>query len=260
MSYLSVLFLCLFVLSSCTTSPTGRKQLKLIGSGQMDQMGYQSFQELKKQSKISHSKKFNSYVQCISVPLLRSMGQDPKQWEIKVFEDSSLNAFALPGRKIGIHTGMIEFAANQDQLAAVVGHEIGHVLAEHSNERLSQEIVLKYGIDVLQGQLDDPNSKKSQMILGGLGLGSKIGVLLPFSRKHESEADILGLQYMASAGFDPRQAAELWKKMKANSKGNTPEFLSTHPSNSSRIRTLNEQAPKYFEAYKSVTNKPKCLL
>ena len=98
------------------------------------------------------------------------------------------------------------------------------------------------------------------MILGGLGLGSKIGVLLPFSRKHESEADILGLQYMASAGFDPRQAAELWKKMKANSKGNTPEFLSTHPSNSSRIRTLNEQAPKYFEAYKSVTNKPKCLL
>jgi predicted Zn-dependent protease len=238
----------------------GRKQLKLIGSGQMDQMGHQSFQELKKQSKVSGSEKYNSYVNCIAKPLLLSMGQNPSQWEIRVFQDDSLNAFALPGNKIGVHTGMIEFAANQDQLAAVVGHEIGHVLAEHSNERLSQEIVLKYGIEALQGQLDDPNSKKSQMILGGLGLGSKIGVLLPFSRKHETEADLLGLQYMAKAGFDPRQASELWKKMKAKSSASTPEFLSTHPSNSTRIENLSRQAPKYFQTYQNVTKKPDCKL
>ncbi len=233
-----------FILSSCSTSPTGRKQLNLMSEKQMNQMGEQSFAELKKKQNVKKDPKVNQFVECVSKAVLKGAGEKPEDWEIKVFEDKTPNAFALPGNHIGVHTGMLDIIQNPAQLAAVIGHEIGHVKANHSNERVSQNMVAQTGLvaaNVLIGQ----DSEKDKLLLASLGIGAQVGFLLPFSRKHEEESDRLGVQYMAKAGFDPKQAAELWKQMAKNSKGAPPEFLSTHPSNQSRIEDLTEYAKKY---------------
>jgi predicted Zn-dependent protease len=143
---LSGILLIVFVLCGCASSPTGRKQLTLLGSGQMDQMGDQSFEELKKKQPQSKDPKQTQYVRCITDRLLTTMGENPSEWEILVFKDESPNAFALPGKNMGVHTGMLSLAKNQHQLAAVIGHEIGHVLANHGNERVSQGLLAQAGL------------------------------------------------------------------------------------------------------------------
>lgn len=252
----SYFILCLF-LFACSTSPTGRSQLTLMPSDQMSQMGDTAFQEMKKTQPVSNDSQKVQYVKCVTNRLLQAMGENPSEWEIKVFKDDSPNAFALPGKNIGVHTGMLDLVNNQHQLAAVIGHEIGHVIADHGNERVSQNLVAQAGLtaaDIALGR----DSKNDQIIMAALGLGAQYGVLLPFSRKQESEADHLGLEYMAKAGFDPREAAELWKLMKQKAGGSPPEFLSTHPSPASRIQELSQLAPKYMQTYQAVENKPQC--
>lgn len=247
----------IFLLSlSCSTTPTGRQQLNLIGSSQMSSLGDSSFQKLKQEKPLSQDPQQNKLVKCITTRLLKTMNENPAEWEIQVFKDSAPNAFALPGNNMGIHTGMIKLANNQSQLAAVIGHEIGHVLAEHGNERMSQGLVAQAGLtaaDLFLGK----STKEDQMILAALGIGAQYGVLLPFSRAQEREADRLGLKYMAEAGFDPRQAAELWKLMSQQG-GSPPEFLSTHPSPQSRIDDLSSRANNYLAIYQAVENKPNC--
>lgn len=241
---MKTLFLLIPILIACSTTPTGRSQLTLMSSGQMNSMGAQSFEDLKKKMKIDRSSKNNQVVTCISHKLLKAIGESPSKWEIVVFEENTPNAFALPGNKIGVHTGMMKLAQNQHQLAAVIGHEIAHVKASHGNERVSQNMVVQGGLlaaSIYYGS----SSKKNNLILAGLGLGAQVGVLLPFSRSHETEADRLGLRYMAKAGFDPRQASKLWEVMKSKSGGAPPEFLSTHPSNDSRIKDLRQYAQKF---------------
>jgi predicted Zn-dependent protease len=253
---LSGILLIVFVLCGCASSPTGRKQLTLLGSGQMDQMGDQSFEELKKKQPQSKDPKQTQYVRCITDRLLTTMGENPSEWEILVFKDESPNAFALPGKNMGVHTGMLSLAKNQHQLAAVIGHEIGHVLANHGNERVSQGLLAQAGLtaaDLFLGR----DSQSDQLIVAALGVGAQFGVLMPFSRKHETEADRLGLKYMSEAGFDPRQAAELWKLMSGGGKS-PPEFLSTHPSPESRIKDLGGLAPSYMPVYEGVSPKPNC--
>lgn len=155
-----------------------------------------------------------------------------------VFQEDSANAFALPGGKIGVHTGLLKVADNQSQLAAVIGHEIGHVQAQHSNERMSLQYATQSGMQLL-GALAGQDSAAKQGIMAALGVGAEYGLALPFSRKHEAEADIIGLQLMAQAGFDPRESVGLWQNMAAANGGNEPpEFMSTHPSNSTRIEGL----------------------
>lgn len=248
----------LFIFFGCSSSPTGRKQLKLIDSSQMAKMGDSSFEELKKKQPVSQNPKQNKYVKCITVELLKAMGENPSEWEILVFKDDSPNAFALPGKNMGVHTGMLSLVNNQHQLAAVIGHEIGHVIANHGNERVSQGLLTQAGLtaaDLVLGR----DSKNDQMIVAALGLGAQFGILLPFSRKQETEADRLGLQYMAKAGFDPSEAPELWKLMSAKSGGKSPpEFMSTHPSPSSRIKDLSERAPAFMETYQNTNPKPHC--
>lgn len=246
----------IFTLASCSTTPTGRKQLTLVSSSQMSQLGAQSFSQLKQQKPLSNNSTQVRMVRCITDRLLIAMGESPQAWEIQVFVDESPNAFALPGKKMGVHTGMISLVKNQSQLAAVIGHEIGHVLARHGNERMSQGMLAQAGMTAAQLALGS-NQTQDRMILGALGLGAQFGVLLPFSRKQETEADRLGLKYMAEAGFDPRQAAELWRLM-AQGGGSQPEFLSTHPSPQSRISDLSARAPNHMAAYNSVSNKPNC--
>lgn len=220
-------------------------------------MGLTSFAQLKKDIPISTSNKYNQYVSCIANALITEVGGT---WEVVVFDDNQLNAFALPGNKIGIYTGLIELVDNQSQLAAVVGHEIMHVLAQHGNERISQKMAVLGTVAVIQAAAR-PETILGQKALGLLGVGAQYGVLMPFSRVHESEADLLGLDVMAKAGFDPTQSVTLWQKMAKASGGKTPEFLSTHPSHSTRIEDLQEHMPAALQFQRQAIAKgkvPRC--
>lgn len=259
------LLVVLFFLSSCATSPLGRRQVLLLGDSQMDTMGMQSFEELKSKTPIEHDARTIAYVRCVADAVIAAAAgrTSNRTWEIVVFRDPTANAFALPGGKIGVHTGILPVAKTPSQLAAVLGHEVGHVIARHGNERVSQgEIasVLLSGVDVALKKMD---SSEKNLLLAGLGLGAQVGVLLPFSRAQESEADLIGLELMARAGFDPDQSVELWKNMSAVSQGAPPEWLSTHPSSSSRIEALESHAPSWKGTYIDVVRtgrSPSCVL
>jgi predicted Zn-dependent protease len=158
-----------------------------------------------------------------------------------------VNAFALPGRKIGVYQGLLAVADNQHQLATVIAHEIGHVLARHSNERISTQFAANAGLELVSAMAGEPTATK-QTLFGLLGLGTQVGILLPFNRNQESEADLIGLQLMSEAGFDPRQSVTLWQNMIEQGSESPPEFLSTHPSGESRIRALQENMAEALEA------------
>ena len=255
------------LLTACATSPTGRNQVTIFPESQMSQMGAAAFTSMKKSQKVDTSKKNNDYVQCIVnalIPELHLLAPEMKstRWETNVFIEDSPNAFALPGGKIGVHTGMFTVATTADQLASVIGHEIGHVWARHGNERVSQGFLAQTGMQLAAVAAGEPTAEKQQL-LGLLGLGAQVGVLLPFSRKHESEADELGLTLMARAGFDPRHSVTLWQNMAKLGGNKPPEFLSTHPATETRINDLNQHMQKALGLYqqaKTQGKKPNCRL
>jgi len=245
-----------FLIVSCQTSPKGRQQLMLIPADQMDAMGIQAFNEMKQQQPVDNDPKNNAYVKCIANALTGAM--DEKQtWEVVVFKDDSPNAFALPGGKIGVHTGMFKVAKTADQLAAVVGHEIGHVIAQHGNERVSEQLVAQGGLALLATAMDERNQNFG-LIMAGLGLGAQFGILLPHSRTQESEADIIGLDLMAKAGFNPEESVQLWKNMEQAGGGQPPEFLSTHPSHGTRMENLASNMSTALKMYKKAPSHPDC--
>lgn len=248
-------------LIACAVSPTGRRQFLIVGESQMSQMGTQAYAQMKTKQSLSSSAHANHYVRCIAHAITRELGTNQQnQWEVNVFENTSPNAFALPGKKIGVNTGMLNIANNQDQLAAVMGHEVGHVLARHSAERMSLDTATQTGTQLLQVMSGESTPAK-QKIFGLLGLGTQYGLKLPFSRKHESEADIIGVELMAKAGFDPRASVHLWQNMAKASKGAPPEFMSTHPSNNTRINQLNGHMNKAMSLYQQARaqgKKPQC--
>ena len=214
-------------LIACATTPTGRSQLVFMPDSELDSMGLQAFEDLKKEKVISQDVQENEFVRCITTAITREVGGN---WEVVVFEDKTLNAFALPGNKICVHTGLIDLVDNQHQLAAVIGHEIGHVLAKHSNERMSQKMGAQMGISLIAA-VAAPQTPLGQSALSLLGVGAQYGLIMPFSRLHESEADVMGVELMAKAGFNPSESVTLWQKMAQASRGEQPaEFLSTHPA------------------------------
>jgi len=251
-----ILFCC--SLAACATSPTGRSQFIYMSDSQVNQMGLQAFDNLKKEKPQSKSTQYTQFVNCIAEAITYETGGS---WEVVVFDDDSLNAFALPGNKIGVHTGLIKLVDNQHQLAAVIGHEVGHVLARHSNERMSQKTALDLGVSVVSA-VSAPTTALGQAAVSALGIGAQYGVILPFSRTHESEADIIGLDLMAKAGFDPRQSINLWQKMAQASNGAQPaEFMSTHPSHDTRIKELSAHIPtamQYYQQAQSIGKTPRC--
>lgn len=247
------------VFTACTTSPLGRSQLQLFPESQMSQMGVAAFQEMKTQQTLETSSRTNGYVNCVANAITAEL-PNPRDWEVQVFKDDSANAFALPGGKIGVHTGLLDVAKNQDQLATVVGHEVAHVLASHANERVSTSYIASTGLQLAQVAAGEPTAAKQQLF-GLLGLGAQVGVLLPFSRTQESEADLLGLDLMAKAGFDPRASIPLWQNMAEAGGGSSPEFLSTHPSHNTRIGDLSkrlETAMPIYEQAKRAGKRPNC--
>ncbi|MDP2902919.1 MAG: M48 family metalloprotease [Methylovulum sp.] len=245
-----------WLLAGCATSPTGRSQFIALPDAQINQMGLQSFSALKNQKPVSKNPQYNHLAHCIANAITQQTGGN---WEIVVFQDKSSNAFALPGNKIGVYTGLIQLVGgNQDQLAAVIGHEVGHVLAKHSNERASQQMAVQQGMGIIQQTALGQNPTT----LGLLGLGTQYGVLMPFSRTQESEADMIGQDLMSKAGFDPRQSIALWQKMGRASQGQQPvEFMSTHPAHATRIQELEQHMPKamaLFQQAHAAGRQPHC--
>ncbi len=234
------------LLVACSTSPTGRRTLKLFPEDQMAAMGVQAYKETKDKNKTSSNAKDRAYVACVSRALTDVVGGE---WEVTLFEDDTANAFALPGGKIGVNTGLLKVAQTPDQLAAVVGHEIAHVQAEHGNERVSTGYVAQAGLQVVDAISGAYGVANQRQIMSLLGLGAQVGVLLPFSRAQESEADILGQRLMAQAGYDPRESVTLWQNMDKASNGAPPEFMSTHPSHGTRIKDLQKQFSKTVPIY-----------
>jgi len=255
----------LMSLSSCATSPEGRSQLHLLPEEQINSMGVQSFEQIKQQTAESQNAKMRAYVQCIADAIIPQLekDRDPALWEVRVFADDQANAFALQGNKIGVYEGLLKYAVNQHQVAAVMGHELAHVIAQHGNERVSDQLAAQTGMAIAAIALGSQTSESNQkLILAGLGLGVQYGVILPFSRTHESEADLIGLDLMAKSGFNPQESVKLWENM-AKAGGGAPEFLSTHPSSQTRIEDLNARMPRALEAYRKAqaqNKKPDCRL
>ena len=222
-------------LTACTTSPTGRQQLTLVSDEELNQMGRQAFEQYQ-QDLPAAGDAAQRYAQCVATALVEVLPerQRAQDWQIRVFESDQANAFALPGGYMGVNTGLLEIAENQDQLAAVIGHEIGHVIASHANERVSTQSATQLGLSVL-GSASGMQGPAGQQMMGALGLGAQYGILLPFSRRHESEADVIGLQIMADAGFDPRASLALWENMSAAGNAQPPAWMSTHPSHGQRM-------------------------
>ncbi|KZN46034.1 hypothetical protein N482_13305 [Pseudoalteromonas luteoviolacea NCIMB 1942] len=252
-------------LSGCKTSPTGRTQIMLYPEQQMDEMGVASFDQIKSKQAIESEKSSNQYVSCIADALIAQLPNKyaSQKWEVVVFKDDSANAFALPGGKIGVNTGLLKVAKNQHQLAAVMGHEVGHVIAQHANERVSQSSLLQAGLQVSNAVMQMNNIEYRNTIMQGLGVGAQVGIALPFSRSHETEADIIGLELMAKAGFKPIGAVELWQNMEKLGGERPMEFLSTHPSPDNRIQRLNNKmhsANSLYQAAKQQGLSPNCKM
>ena len=243
----------------CATSPEGRRQLMVVPEGQMDQMGSQAFAELKTKTPIDTDAADNRYVDCVANAIAAKSGLTDAKWEIVVFKDPTANAFALPGGKIGVHTGILPVAKTPDQLAAVLGHEVGHVIAKHGAERVSEQMIAQGGLAALDAILGRGETGRSKILMASLGLGYQFGVALPHSRTQESEADVIGLRLMAKAGFNPEQAVELWRNMMAAGGAHPPEFMSDHPANETRIANLQAHMPEALEVYRASTDRPHCV-
>jgi predicted Zn-dependent protease len=192
-------------------------------------------------------------VECVADAVTAQIHSGPKKWEVTVFDKNEANAFALPGGKIGVYTGILKYAKDQDELATVLAHEVGHVLAKHANERVSTAFATQTGLQVIEALAGSAGSDR-QNAMALLGLGAQVGVILPFSRTQETEADLLGLDLMSKAGFDPRASVQLWKHMSAAG-GGGPEILSTHPANQSRIDALQDRMPEALALYRKARDK-----
>jgi len=236
-----------FTLAGCATSPTGRAQLQLFPESQMAAMGATAFEDIKTETPVSRDPRVRGYVQCVARAITDQVGGS---WEVTVFQSDQKNAFALPGGHIGVYTGLLAVTENQHQLATVVAHEVAHVLARHGNARVSANYATAAGLQLVQALAGAPTRQKQQL-MGLLGLGAQVGVLLPYGRAQESEADVIGLELMARAGFDPRESVGLWQNMgRAGGGRQPPEFLSTHPSHGSRIRELEARMREAMQIYR----------
>jgi len=191
---------------------------------------------------VSNDPSYLSRMNRVAPRIIRAAGGDPAEWEVVVFDSEQLNAFALPGGKIGFYTGILDLMANDDQIAAVMGHEVAHVTFNHSAKRAGRAIQTQTGLSAAQIALGAGNVSNAGMWMQALGLGAQVGNALPFSRSHESEADKEGLRYMVKAGYNPDEAVKFWQRMsESKGAGAPPEFLSTHPADATRIRKLREE-------------------
>lgn len=216
----------------------------LISDSTVEEMGLQAWQEIRGKTPASNDPSLQSALDQVSARLLDAAGQDRADWEAVVFASPDINAFALPGRKIGVFEGMFRVVGSPDQLAAIVGHEIGHLQAEHSHERMNAQVGKEFGLRLITLLLQIGDVEYAADIAAALGLGVEYGLVLPYSRRQELEADRLGLITMADAGFEPAEAVTLWQRMEAAGGTRLPDFLATHPAPEARIRAIKEMLPE----------------
>jgi predicted Zn-dependent protease len=262
-STIFVSLLVLALIAACASVPiTGRRQLQLVPAETLLTMSQDQYSQFLAQTKLSDDKEMVQMVNEVGKDIARAVESYLKEndledeianyeWEFNlVDDDESINAFAMPGGKIVVFTGIMPVARNRDGLAVIMGHEIAHVVANHGNERVSQGLLTQLGGVALATALRDRPGATQQLFMAAYGAGAQIGVLLPYSRMHESEADHLGLIFMAIAGYDPKEAPRFWERMATAKPGaQPPEFLSTHPADSRRIRNLEKLLPEAMEYY-----------
>jgi predicted Zn-dependent protease len=238
-------------LAACESAPvTGRKQLVLLSDSQATEMGLTAYQKILKENKLSTDKAQVERVRRVGKRIAVASGRTDLQWEFNVIQDDSPNAFALPGGKVGVNTGLFKVARNDDQLAAVMAHEVGHAIARHGSERMSQQMAVQAVVTGLGAS--DSLAQYSELA----AMAATLGVILPFSRTQEAEADHIGVIMMAKAGYDPRAAVTLWENFAKLSGSRQPEFLSTHPAPSSRIENLKALMPEAMAIYQKAPKAP----
>ena len=247
-----------------TTSPTGRTQyVGAVSQDQLNQLGAQAFTQMKSEQRLAGGQQ-SSYLSCVVNALVRELPAEQRQiaWEAAVFVDDNPNAFALPGGKVGVNTGLFTVARDQHQLAAVVAHEIGHVIARHHDERITRQYGAAGALQVVGSLLGARYGEGiGNAAMQGGSIAAQAGFLLPGSRAQETEADVVGQDLMAKAGFDPRKAVDLWQNMIAAGGSRPPQWLSTHPNPESRISELQARAtglvPVYEQA-RAAGRRPAC--
>jgi len=252
-----------FIIYACTTVPlTGRQQLSLISSSEMLSMSYQQYDQFLQEHKKSRDKAKTAMVQRCGQRIQKAVETYFAQnnssehlsgykWEFNLVEDDQVNAWCMPGGKVVVYTGILPIAQDETGLAVVMGHEIAHAVAEHGNERMSQQLLAQLGGTALSIALAEKPQETQQLWMTVYGVGAHVGALLPYSRLQESEADHLGLIFMAMAGYDPHAAVPFWQRMAALKGGQAPpEFLSTHPSDQTRINKINQLMPDVLKYYK----------
>ncbi len=230
----------------------GREVRLGMSPAQEQSLGLQAFNEVLTSNRVIQSGQDYETVQRCATRLSRVTGKWGAnfQWKVALVQSPQVNAFCLPGGKICVYTGILPVAKSEAGLAVVMGHEIGHATLRHGSERMLQQQSVNTLLTGVNFSLGDVGYNQRQVIMGVIGAGAQYGVLNPFSREHESEADSIGLKYMASAGYDPREAITFWERMSASSKGAPAEFLSTHPSHETRIQRLKAQMPQALEIYR----------
>lgn len=250
------------VLSTCGSVPmTGRKQLSLVSEQEVLTLSLQQYDEFKKSAPISTDQANSALVQKVGRNIanaveawLKSNGYESElqyySWEFNLVKSTDVNAFCMPGGKIVVYEGILPITRDETGLAVVLGHEVAHAVAKHANERMSQQVAAQYGSAALGAALSGKSETTQQIASSVFGLGAQYGVLLPYSRKQELEADQLGLVFMAMAGYDPRQASDFWIRMSQSGNAGVPEFMSTHPSDDTRIQKIQEELPEALKYYK----------
>ena len=256
-----VVFALLLSFVGCGIVPfTGRKQFIAIPDSQIQSLSAESYAQVLKESKLSNNRTYVNSVRTVGERLTAAVERYMKennmeaqlegyQWQYNVIESKELNAWCMPGGQIVFYEGILPVCADDNGIAVVMGHEIAHAIARHGNERMSQQLAVQMGGAALSEALSTQKETTQQLALLAFGVGSQLGVALPFSRTHESEADELGLYFMAMAGFDPRKAPAFWERMQALGSSGMPEFLSTHPDPANRIKKLNKLIPKAMKYY-----------
>jgi predicted Zn-dependent protease len=253
-----------FSVAACTTSPTGRSQMITKSDAELEAQASKEFAKLRGEAPLVTDRATIDFVACVANAIVESL-QGPERdmnWELAVIETEDQNAFVMPGGKIAVYEGLLSIATNQNELAAVMGHEVAHVTARHANERASRSDMTGVGVYIAAIVLGQGHGGLTNTAYQGLQAGAQLGIFLPHTRAQESEADVLGLEYMARAGFDPRESVELWKKMQKEHEDDAPpEFLSTHPSSETRIESLVSEYPKalvLFNEARAEGKNPNC--
>jgi predicted Zn-dependent protease len=241
----------ILAVQGCATVPyTERKQIMMVSESEEAELGAAIFKEVKQGSKVSSDARMQAMVSEVGRRIAAAADRPEYKWEFTVIEDKSVNAFALPGGKVAFHTGIMPVCQDESGIAAVMGHEVAHVLARHGSERMSQQQALSVGGAALMAAFSGSAPLVREGVLQAYGLGAQVGVMLPYSRSHELEADKIGMILMAKAGYDPRQSVSFWERMLAKKNGSsTPQFLSTHPNDQKRVEELKSFLPVALTYY-----------